>query len=143
MCEEDRGEVFEMMKIFYNSPAVYVKSPEEILMKDIDDCIGDMPLLEGFVFEDESGNIAGYAMTALCYTTEYARVAVWLEDLYVKPEFRGSGIGTQFFSYLDTRYEGKPVRFKLEVERENDSAYETYRYCGYEELPYIVMSKVN
>ena len=93
---EDFQEVLEMMKVFYASEAVLHKASEEVLRRDIEDCLGDMPFIEGYVFEDE-GKIAGYAMAAKAYTTEYGGICIWVEDLYMKPEYRHRGLGSLFF----------------------------------------------
>ena len=104
--DKDKEEVLEMMKVFYASPAVLHKASEEILKKDIDDCIGKCPFIEGYVFECNSDNmkrhneedkLAGYAMLAKSYSTEYGGMCVWIEDIYIKNEYRGMGIGSKFF----------------------------------------------
>ena len=45
----DREEVFKMMRVFYDSEAVLYTAPDEILYKDIDDCLSDLPFIEGYV----------------------------------------------------------------------------------------------
>ena len=59
---KDMEEVVGMMRVFYDSPAVFHTSSDTVLKKDIEDCIGDTPFVEGFVFE-EDGILLGYAMT--------------------------------------------------------------------------------
>lgn len=140
MESSDREEVLEMMKVFYASPAILHKASEEVLRRDIEDCLGDMPFLEGYVFEEDV-TIAGYAMVAKCYTTEYGGLCIWVEDLYIKPEYRHRGLGSQFFSFLEKEYGGKAVRFKLEVEEENESAIKAYLKNGYQISPYLEMTK--
>ena len=99
-----------------------------------------MPFIEGFVFED-AGEILGYSMVAKSYTTEFGGLCVWIEDLYIKEEFRGKGIGGEFFDFIEKRYEDKAVRYKLEVEDENVRAVSMYKKTGYDELGYRIMSK--
>jgi len=139
MEQRDREEVLKMMRVFYDSPAVLHTSSDRVLRQDIEDCLSDMPLIEGFVFE-ENGELAGYAMTAMCYTTEYGGLCVWVEDLYLKPEYRHQGLATAFFEQLPKRYPSA-VRFKLEVEEENESAVQAYRKSGYEISEYFVMTR--
>lgn len=136
---EDTEAVLAMMRVFYDSPAVFHTSSDAVLRKDIEDCISDLPLIDGFVFVVE-GVIAGYAMTALNYTTEYGGISVWLEDLYIKPEFRRRGIATEFFTFMEQQYP-QAVRFKIEVETENEGAIATYKKNGYGVSPYIEMTK--
>lgn len=139
MKSSDKKEVFQMMRVFYDSPAVEHKAPDEILRKDIDDCISNLPYIEGFIIE-KSENIAGYFMTAMSYTTEYGGICVWLEDLYIKPEYRNSGISGKVFEFIENYYPNA-VRFKLEVETENQIAINAYKKRGYKISPYSEMTK--
>lgn len=139
MLKEDKEEVLKMMRVFYDSPAVFHKAPDEILSKDIDDCIGDCPFVEGYIFEEEK-SILGYGMLAMCYATEYGGICVWVEDLYLKEEARSKGIGSLFLQYIEDEYP-EAVRFKLEVETENEAAIAAYKKNGYGFSPYFVMTK--
>lgn len=138
--KRDREEVFGMMRVFYNSEAVMHTAPDEILYKDIDDCLSDLPFIEAYVFEGEGG-LMGYGMVSISYTTEYGGICVWVEDIYIKEEHRGKGIGSEFFAFIEKKYEGRAVRFKLEVEVENEGAIHVYEKAGYQKLKYFVMSK--
>ena len=140
MENRDTEEVLAMMKVFYDSPAILHKASEEVLRRDIRDCVRDVPFVEGFVCEKEN-KIAGYSMIAKSYSTEYGGICIWIEDLYIKPEYRGSGIGTQFFSYLEEQYGENAVRLRLEVEKDNARAIGVYKKCGYQELSYVQMTK--
>lgn len=140
MEQRDTNEVFEMMRDFYDSPAILHDVSEEVLRRDIDACTSDNPYMEGLVFRAHGG-IAGYAMLAKSFSTEFGGICIWIEDLYMKPEYRGGGIGTQFFGYLEKTYQGQAVLLKLEVERGNTWAIEVYKKCGYRELPYMEMIK--
>jgi GNAT superfamily N-acetyltransferase len=42
--------------------------------------------------------IVGYALTFRSYSTFRTRPGIWLEDLYVKPAFRGKGLGKALLS---------------------------------------------
>ena len=100
---KDMEEVVGMMRVFYDSPAVIHAAPDEILRQDVKDCVGDCPYIEGYIFE-ENDRILGYSMVAKSYSTEYGGICVWVEDLYMKEEARGLGIGTAFFRFLDENY---------------------------------------
>ena len=140
MEEKHFEEVLAMMRIFYNTPAVLHKATDEILSKDIRDCIGDMPFIEGFIFEVDE-NVAGYSMVAKSYSTEYGGLCLWVEDIYLKPEYRSKGIAREFFAFLEERYKGQAVRFRLEAERSNENAINAYKKYGYRELPYMELTK--
>lgn len=140
MKSGDAGKVLEMMKTFYDSPAVSHDVAESTLRRNIEACIGDNPFIEGYVFWEQD-DVAGYAMLVKSFTTEFGGACIWVEDLYIEQKYRGNGIGTQFLSYVEERYRGQAVLLKLEVERNNTLAVEVYRKCGYEELPYMEMVK--
>ena len=80
MRREDETAVFEMMRAFYDSPALIHKSSDAVLRRDIADCLSDLPFVEGYIFEEE-GEVIGYSMIAKSYTTEYGGLCIWIEDL--------------------------------------------------------------
>ncbi len=138
--KRDRRFVLDMMVEFYSSPAILHHAPEETLERCLTDALSDSPYIEGYVF-DEGGNIAGYSLVAKSYSTEYGGMCVWIEDLYVLPEFRGNSFASKFFEFIERRYEKSAVRMRLEVEPSNEGARRLYRKCGYNELSYIQMTK--
>lgn len=140
MEERDTEAVLAMMQVFYASPAVLHKASEEVLRRDIADCVSDMPYVDGYVFE-VMGRLAGYAMTANSYSTEFGGRCVWIEDLYIQPEFRGMGLGTAFFRFVEEEYADVAVRFRLEAEEENTGAIALYQRCGYQILPYVQLTR--
>ncbi len=138
MTREDKAAVIEMMRVFYTSPAVLSNGSEEIFENDVENCVNDSPYLEGYIFEAHN-EIQGYAMLAKSFSTEFGKPCIWIEDLYMKDEYRGLGIGSQFFSYIEKKY--TDVVFRLEVEEENERAVKVYRKSGFEVLPYQEMIK--
>ncbi len=138
MTKEDSACVMEMMRQFYASPAVWSNGSEEIFRADVDACVGDSPYLEGYIFEAD-GRIQGYAMVAKSFSTEFGKPCIWIEDLYVKSDYRGTGIGSRFLKYVEETYPNALLR--LEVEAENQQAVHVYRKCGYDVLPYMEMKK--
>ncbi len=140
MDRSNSSEVYAMMRVVYDSPAVLHTSSDRVLKNDIEACIGDCPYLDGYVFMVD-GNVAGYSMVSKSFTTEYGGICAWIEDLYIKEEYRRRGISKQFFEKLPSMYPDI-VRFKLEVEPENERAIETYKKCGYTKLHYDIMETV-
>ena len=138
MTAADSDEIAAMMKVFYASPAVLSDGSEEIFRADIENCVNDNPYLEGYVFES-AGNIVGYAMVAKSFSTEFGKRCIWIEDLYVKDEYRRSGIGRQFFEFITDKYDGSV--FRLEAEEENKAAIALYEKCGFRALPYYEMKR--
>ena len=138
MEENDRSRVLDMMRVFYSSDAVWSNGSEDIFEADINTCISGSPYLEGYIFESPE-DIQGYAMVAKSFSTEFGKPCIWIEDLYVKKEFRGCGIGSLFLNFIERKYPNSI--FRLEVEEENHRAVNVYQKCGYTEIPYMEMKK--
>ena len=63
------------------------------------DAFGTHPRFEVFLAEAE-GKIAGYAFTFETYSTFLALPSLYLEDLFVLPEFRGKRVGYALMLFL-------------------------------------------
>ena len=137
---EDKNIIFDMMKEFYSSDAVFTNGSDEIFTNDIENCLNNSPYLDGYVFENNQ-EIIGYAMLAKSFSTEFGKPCIWIEDLYLKESYRGQHIIPQFIEYIKKEYQNSILR--LEVERENPHAYYVYKKLGFEELPYCEMKFEN
>ena len=67
-------------------------------------------------------------------------ITSWLEDIYIKEAFRGTGIGSQFLEFIGNMYPEAVLR--LEVEEENGRAVKVYEKNGFNVLPYMEMKKL-
>ena len=134
MKPADFEPVLAMMKVFYASDALLIHPQEAVLRRTLSDAIGDNPFVEGFVFEWE-GQLAGYGMVAKSYSTEAGGGCVWIEDIYILPQFRGKGLGTAFLKFVQEQYP-QTVRIRLEAEPDNAKAMAVYRAAGFTELGY-------
>lgn len=138
LTPENKIEVIDMMRIFYASDAVLSNGSDEIFEHDVDACTSDNPYIEGYVFE-ENQEIVGYAMLAKSFSTEFGKQCIWIEDIYIKPQFHHMGMGKAFFEMLFSTYQD--VIFRLEAEEDNHNAVALYEKCGFEVLPYMEMVK--
>ena len=139
MTREDASQVIDMMRVFYASPAVLSNGSEEIFINDVENCVNDSPYLEGYIIATEQKEFLGYGMVAKSFSTEFGKPCMWIEDLYLKEDARGQGIGSSFLNYIAEKYPEAILR--LEVEEENQRAIHTYRKCGFEVLPYMEMKR--
>jgi GNAT superfamily N-acetyltransferase len=65
-----------------------------------DTLFGHAPKAEVILAETIEGDVAGFALFCSNYSTFLAQPGIWLEDLYVKPTFRGLGIGGNLLARL-------------------------------------------
>jgi GNAT superfamily N-acetyltransferase len=75
--------------------AEYENAPEQAIASEADftrDLFGESPRVHALVVEF-SGDVVAYAFYFLNYSTWLGRHGIYLEDLYVRPAFRGQGFG--------------------------------------------------
>lgn len=132
--QEDREVVIDMMRRFYNSPALITNGSEEIFASNVNNCLSNSPYLEGYVFTVEY-KVIGYGMLAKSFSTEFGSECIWIEDIYLEEEYRGQGIGSKFIQHVKDTYSDKVLR--LEAESENAKAIATYEKNGFKKLPYM------
>ena len=75
--------------------AAYENAPEQAIATEADftrDLFGESPRVHALVVE-VSGEVVAYAFYFLNYSTWLGRHGIYLEDLYVRPAFRGQGYG--------------------------------------------------
>lgn len=135
----ETAEVLSMMEVFYASDALLVHPETAVLEKMLSDALQDTPLLTGYGFEVD-GALAGYGMVTRSYSTERGGICVWIEDIYIKPQYRGQGIGSAFLRFVEEANPGA-MRLRLEAEPENERAMHVYQKAGFEILGYTQLVK--
>ena len=65
-----------------------------------DALFGDQPAVYALIAETDSGDVAGFALYFLNFSTWLGRHGIYLEDLYVRPAFRGHGYGKRLLGAL-------------------------------------------
>lgn len=133
----DKKIYFEMSRMFYASGAA---------LKEIDDEKRELfwqEILKNnavrcYIIEHEKG-VAGYALTVLYPSQEFGGNVLWIDELFIKPEYRKKGLGGDFLDFAAKS--AKKVLLRLEVEPDNERAIALYRAKGFEVLPYVQMIK--
>lgn len=93
------------------------------------------PAAEALVAERE-GRIVGYALYFHNFSTFLSRRGLYLEDLYVQPSLRGSGLGTAMLRRLAAiAVERQCGRFEWSVLDWNQSAIDFYTKMGATVMP--------
>ena len=95
----------------------------------------DSPKVFCELIETDDGEIAGFAVWFLNYSTWTGTHGIFLEDLFVKPEFRGRGYGKALLIHLARECVAKGYhRFKWSVLDWNQPSIDFYRSLGAEAL---------
>ncbi len=83
------------------------------------------------VLAECDGELAGYALFFHNYSTFHGKPGLYLEDLFVRPAFRGRGIGKALLAHLaELAVERGCARFEWAVLDWNAPAIEFYRRMG-------------
>jgi len=95
----DTAEVLAMVRELadYERALTEVVATEEHLRRTL---FAEPPAVFGHVAEAADGRLAGMAVWFLNYSTWLGTHNVYLEDLYVRPDFRGAGVGGQLLRTL-------------------------------------------
>ena len=117
--------------------AEYEKAPDEVKASEkeiIETIFADNPKVFCDLVEVD-GDIAGMAIWFLNYSTWQGKHGIYLEDLYVKPEFRGRGFGKALLQHLASICNERSYgRFQWWVLDWNSPAIEFYRSLGAEAM---------
>ena len=112
--------------------ADFEKAPEQVRTTEDDiarDGFGANPQFRAFIAEWR-GQPAGYALFFGYYST-WRGAGFYLEDLFVRPEFRGRGIGTALFARVARAAERENRSFiRWAVLDWNQPAIEMYKALG-------------
>lgn len=131
---QDKPQYIKMAEDFYSSPAVLSPVPKSHFEITYDELMKGSAFTEGFIFECDE-KIAGYGLIAKTFSQEAGGIVIWIEEIYVKAEFRNQGLGSEFIEYVKTNIPAR--RYRLETEPENFKAQALYKRHGFEHLEYI------
>jgi ribosomal protein S18 acetylase RimI-like enzyme len=136
----DKEKYIAMSREFYHSDAVMRPIPDGNLYGTFDAVVSGSPYMDAYICEYD-GKTAGYALLAITYSNEAGGLVLWLEELYILPQYRGRGLGKAVIEFVEEQYRTKVARFRLEVEGTNEKAISLYRKMKYARLEYQQMYK--
>ncbi len=138
ITEADREKYLEFSKIFYDSSAVDAPIPESHRIAAFEEMVASQERLVG-VFLECDGKPVGYGLASKMYSQEAGGIQLWLEELFVLPEYRSRGLGREFIAYMESL--PNVARIRLEYEKSNTRAAALYRKLGYADMPYEQLVK--
>jgi ribosomal protein S18 acetylase RimI-like enzyme len=137
---DDKPKFIAMARDFYSSDAVLHNIPEANLAETFAAIISGSPFIKGLIFE-YNGKVAGYSLLTFTYSNEAGGLVLWIDELYIAPEERGKGLGTELFAFIKNTYANQVSRIRLEVKKSNHNAIKFYRKHNFVDLDYLQMVK--
>ncbi|MBL8631157.1 MAG: GNAT family N-acetyltransferase [Rhodospirillaceae bacterium] len=125
----DVGTVLRLIRAL----AVYEKLEHEVVATEVllnDALFSASPKAHGLICEIADKPV-GFAIWFYSFSTFLARPGIYLEDLFVEPEFRGQGVGAAVFHHLAKRAVAENCgRFEWAVLNWNEPAIKFYERMG-------------
>ncbi|AXE17945.1 GNAT family N-acetyltransferase [Runella rosea] len=122
---EDFPAILQLIQEF----AVFQKTPEKVTIT-LDQMLENKDLFQCLVVEKEDDQLIGFASFFMAYYS-WSGKALYLDDLYVKKEFRGHQIGTQLLDRLiDYANTEQCKKVRWQVSNWNKEAIEFYKKMG-------------
>ncbi len=110
--------------------AEYEREPDAVVF-DRDEferhLFGPDAVARALIATHDDGAVAGMALYFRTFSTWLGRDGIWLEDLFVRPQYRRHGYGRALLDALRNRTDG---RVDWSVLDWNESAHEFYRSIG-------------
>ncbi len=139
ILQSDKASFLEMERDFFSSPAVAHNIDPKNFETTFEAAMNKSPFLRILILESD-GMTAGYAILSFTYSNEAGGLVVLTEEIYIKDEFRGKGLGGEFFDFIEAEYP-TAKRYRLEVVEGNERAIALYEKRGYKPLNYLQMIK--
>lgn len=132
-------EVFQMMTHLYIDSIQQQEMSEDKIKKTLN-IIPTHPQLGKILLFSSSGEIVGYALLINYWSNEYGGNILYVDELFVKANYRSLGIGSTFFNYLEQHVDKHTVALCLETSPHNKKAqafYEKNNFKIYENIFYF------
>ena len=133
----DRDLFLAMSEEFYHSPAVAHPVPSSYHIRTFEELMRSEDYIVCCILCD-GDTPAGYALLQKTYSREAGGFCYWIDEIYVRPAFRGRGLAKELFAFADGLH---GARLRLEAEPDNERAIKLYRALGFQPLPYVQMIK--
>lgn len=136
---DDKIDFIKMCMDFYNTDGVDHSIPVSNMEKTFNLLMEGLDFAKAYVCEKNNKTV-GYILLALTYSNEAGGMVVWIDEIYVKPEFRSQGIGSELIDFVIDKYKDNAARFRLEITESNMGAKKLYLSKGFTDLSYRQMN---
>jgi len=137
--KNDKELYMKMAESFYLSGAAIDIVPTENIEKTFEEMVSSDRYLECFFIEEEN-DTAGFILIAKTFSQESGGIVIWIEEAFIKDEYRSKGYGKKLFDFIESEY-FSASRLRLETEPDNHRAIKLYKSLGFEPFEYIQFKK--
>ncbi len=122
---------FEILISFFIEFAIFEKLPDKMI-NTVDKMKEEKDFFNGFTLKDENGSILGFVTFYFAYYTWIGK-SLYMDDLYIRPEYRGRGFGTSLINkVIFFAKENKCNKLRWQVSSWNEAAINFYKSLGAE-----------
>lgn len=123
--ESDFSQIVSLFKDF----AIFEKAPEK-MTNSVERMNKEKAFFNCFVAETENNQIIGYVTYFFGYYTWIGK-SLYMDDLYVKPEYRANGIGTKLINkVIEFAKDSECHKLRWQVSEWNKPAIGFYKNIG-------------
>lgn len=138
-ASEDIDAICGMMQDFYvHESIVYDNLTARAAIKQL----MENPSYGSVFIINTDGSRVGYMVVTYVYSLEFHGLYALIDELYIKENSRGKGIGTECLSFVENMCRQMSIAsVRLEVEYENISARKLYENSGFKAHDRHIMTK--
>lgn len=126
--EVEESDFIQIIDLF-KELAAFEKSPNKML-NSVEQMKEETAFFNCFIAETKDHKIIGYATYFTAYYTWIGK-SLYMDDLYVKPDHRGNGIGTQLIKkVIEFAKNSKCHKLRWQVSGWNERAIKFYQTLG-------------
>lgn len=126
-----KNEVLHMMLALYEDSIQQQQMSPEKIQKTLS-IIPSHPQIGKILLFKQQGILIGYALLINYWSNEYGGNILYIDELYVKSDYRSLGIGSAFFSYIEKHVDNSTVALCLETTPQNKKAQSFYKKNKFE-----------
>ena len=120
---------FPQIVDLFSEFALFEKMPDK-MVNSVDRMIAEKDFFNCFVAVSSDDRIIGYATYFFAYYTWIGK-SMYMDDLYVKPEYRGNGIGTRLIKQVTILAKNSDChKLRWQVSQWNEPAIIFYKSLG-------------
>jgi len=120
---------FPVLISLFREFALFEKLPDK-MTNSVEQMLVERDYLTGFVAVNSEGEILGYATYFFGYYTWIGK-SLYMDDLYVRPDFRGTGIGTKLINEVIAFAKAENCKkLRWQVSEWNQPAIDFYKSLG-------------